>query len=165
MKNILLLRHAKSDWYSDAKSDFERPLNDRGKKDAPLIGLEIAKREIIPDHILSSPAKRAKQTTEAIIKNTNYKGNVEYVDDFYFGSIYEILDVLKCLNSSVDRIMLVGHNPTWEQMAENLIDGNVEIEMSTASLISLNVSIHTWEELKFGICQFNWLLKPKMLKN
>lgn len=165
MKQILIMRHAKSDWYSGAESDFKRPLNERGERDAPRMGLEILKREIVPDHILSSPAKRAFDTAKAVADESGFMGKIKKVDDFYFGSLGEVLTHLKNLDNSIKRVLVVGHNPTWGQLAEKLVDGNIEIEMSTASLVSVDANIENWNDLELGRCQFNWLLKPKMLED
>ena len=159
-----MLRHAKSDWYSDANTDFERPLNKRGKTDAPRMGEEIMERGIVPDHILSSPAKRAVSTAKRVAKSSGYKGKIEFLDDFYFGAIADIIDHVRKLDNSIKRVMLVGHNPIWEQISEKLIDGNYDIEMPTASLVSIDIEIDSWQELTMGIGKFNWILNPKMLQ-
>lgn len=157
------MRHAKSDWFSDANSDFKRPLNDRGLKDAPRMGKEILAREIVPDHILTSTAKRAVDTAQAVADNSGYTGKIEKVDDFYFGFIEDIMAHLKSLDNSINRVLIVGHNPTWGQLAESLADGNIEIEMSTASLVSIDANIENWNSLELGRGRFNWMLSPKML--
>lgn len=165
MKNILIMRHAKSDWYSDADSDFKRPLNDRGKRDAPRMGKEILNRNIVPDHILTSTAKRALATTQAVAINSDFNGQIEKVDDFYFGFMGDILTHLKSLDNSINRVLIVGHNPTWEQLSEKLVDGNIEISMPTASIVSIDANIDNWNDLELGMCKFNWFLTPKMLKD
>ncbi len=163
MKNILILRHAKSDWLPDTKSDFERPLTSRGKNDAPKIGKAILDKEIVPDHILSSPAKRAVETIEAVAKACNYKHEIEFVNDFYMSSINTIFEHIKNLNNSIDRVLLVGHNPIWELLSMILIKNNIEIEMTTANLISIDLPIDNWKDISNRQGKFNWQLKPKQL--
>jgi phosphohistidine phosphatase len=159
------MRHAKSDWYSDAETDFKRPLNERGERDAPRMGKEIRNRDLVPDHILSSRAKRAAETAKAVADQSGFTGIIEWVDDFYFGSMGEILAHIKKLDNSFKRVLIVGHNPTWEQLAERLVKGNIEINMSTASLVSVDAVIENWSDLELGKCHFNWLLNPKMLND
>src|SRR4029434_8634311 len=75
MKTLFLIRHAKSSWDDAALSDKDRPLDDRGKRDAPKMGKRLAKRDVKPDLILSSPAVRARTTAEIIAKKLDYKRN------------------------------------------------------------------------------------------
>jgi len=80
MKTLLLLRHAKSSWDNPAHSDHQRPLNERGQRDAPRVGALMANEQLLPDLILSSTAQRARQTTERVIELSGYQGQVEYLD-------------------------------------------------------------------------------------
>ena len=84
MKHLLLVRHAKSSWDDFSIKDFDRPLNERGKKDAPMMAKRLLKRDIMIDAFISSPAKRARKTAEAFVKE--YKGNKDHIillEDLY----------------------------------------------------------------------------------
>jgi phosphohistidine phosphatase len=95
MKTLFLIRHAKSSWESTALPDKDRPLNDRGKRDAPKMGKRLAKRDVKPDLILSSPARRALTTAEIIAKKLNYKRRDIVVDDrLYAGAVRDLLNVV-----------------------------------------------------------------------
>ena len=83
MKTLLILRHAKSSWKDDSLPDHDRPLNKRGKQDAPLVGRLDSRKDLMPDLILSSTAKRARATVELVAEESNYQGEIEYSRDLY----------------------------------------------------------------------------------
>src|SRR5437899_10475758 len=92
MKTLFLVRHAKSSWDDTALPDKDRPLNDRGKRDAPKMGERLAKRDVKPDLILSSPARRALTTAEIIAKKLDYKRKDIVADDrLYAGEADDLL--------------------------------------------------------------------------
>src|SRR5450631_3680242 len=112
MKTLILVRHAKSSWEDAALPDKERPLNERGKRDAPDMGKRLAKRDVKPELILSSPARRAFATAKIIAKSLGYKLKNIVVDDrLYPGAADEILNSIHRLDKQLDRVMIVGHNP------------------------------------------------------
>jgi len=101
MKTLFLIRHAKSSWEYTALPDKDRPLNDRGKRDAPKMGKRLAKRDVKPDLILSSPARRALTTAEFIAKKLNYKRKDIVVDDrLYAGAVHDLLNVVHKLGDA-----------------------------------------------------------------
>ena len=121
MKTLFLIRHAKSSWDDTALADKDRPLNDRGKRDAPKMGERLAKRRVKPDLILSSPATRALTTAEIIAKKLDYKRKNIVVDDrLYAVEADELLDVIRQLGDKVERVMLIGHNPELTELAHRL---------------------------------------------
>jgi len=121
MKTLFLIRHAKSSWDNTALADKDRPLNDRGKRDAPKAGERLAKRRVKPDLILSSPATRALATAEIIAKKLDYKRRNIVVDDrLYAVEAEELLDVIRQLDDSAERVMLIGHNPELTELAHRL---------------------------------------------
>src|SRR5438094_9352940 len=118
MKTLFLIRHAKSSWDDTALPDKDRPLNDRGKRDAPKMGKRLAKRDVKPDLILSSPAKRALTTAEIIAKKLDYKLKDIVVDDrLYAGAVNDLLNVVHKLGDKLERVMLFGHNPELTEFA------------------------------------------------
>jgi len=163
MKNILIMRHAKSDWSDHSLSDFERPLNKRGKKAAPRMAEEIKRLNIIPDAIVSSPAKRAKMTAKIVAKDMNFASDILWDSDFYFGSASNYLKALYSFSDEIERVLLIGHNPTVEDLVHSLSDTRVYLDMPTAALVSLSIDIKTWKELSEHSCKFDWIIKPKEL--
>jgi bisphosphoglycerate-dependent phosphoglycerate mutase len=106
MKTLFLIRHAKSSWDDTALPDKDRPLNDRGKRDAPKMGKRLAKRDVKPDLILSSPAKRALTTAEIIAKKLDYKLKDIVVDDrLYAGAVHDLLNVIHKLGDKPKRVI------------------------------------------------------------
>jgi phosphohistidine phosphatase len=145
IKTLLILRHAKSSWKSAELSDHDRPLNNRGKRDAPRIGRKLSKEGLIPQLIISSPAVRAYSTAEMVAKACGYDGEIT-VDSLLYGSVYtEYLKVLKIQNDQYDVIMLVGHNPHSEQLLEKLTGEMVP--MPTCSVANVSLYIRKWKDV------------------
>jgi len=161
MKNLLILRHAKSDWSQPYTSDYDRPLNERGKKDAPLIGEEIFRRKIVPQIILSSTAKRAKRTAEKVSQSFNYQGKIVWMEKFYFGDEDDIIKALQTIESQYERVMIVGHNPTLENLVALLTSSKMDIELPTASLVSIDFNFEAWNKLTLNSGEFKFIIKPR----
>ncbi len=171
MKTVLLLRHAKSDWGNPGLADFERPLAKRGLKDAPRMGYVLADFEAVPDKILASPARRAKQTAEMAAKACGYKKSIAWQDSFYGGGSDALINTLKTLPDAVERAMLVGHNPTMEETVATLLLGygsrwnqGFEIRFPTAALACLDLDIMEWADLEPGDATLRWFLIPRLVK-
>ena len=99
MKTIILVRHAKSSWKDPGLNDFDRPLNKRGKKNAPLMGQKLKERQVMPDLVLSSPAKRARKTATAIAKAVGYpKKRIVFDDNMYHGGARYLFEMIKNLD-------------------------------------------------------------------
>jgi len=163
MKTLLLMRHAKSSWKDHKLTDIERPLNKRGKKDAPRMGNLIKEKELQPQVILSSPALRAKQTIELFSDNLDYKGKVEYLDGFYLAEPVVYADALRALPDSIERVMVVGHNPGLEGLVQ-ILSGQVE-SLPTAAIAYIVLPISHWSELSSDTRgEIIELWKPRDLK-
>jgi phosphohistidine phosphatase len=160
MKNILIMRHAKSDWGAGQK-DFERPLNKRGEEAALFMGEYLRKLNKIPDLIISSPAERAKSTTFFVKSSLNYKGKILWNPNYYYGDESNMLDSLYELDNDIDCVLLVGHNPTVENFVTNLT--TIFSQMSTANIVSIIANIDSWSNLKLYDNQLEWHLRPKNL--
>ena len=120
-RTLFLVRHAKSSWDDVALTDKERPLADRGKRDAPMMGKRLAKRQVRPDLILSSPARRALSTAEIIAKELNYRAEDIVVDDRLYATEAEtLLGVIGDLSDKLKCVMLFGHNPEFTDLAHRL---------------------------------------------
>lgn len=145
MKELMIMRHAKSSWKDSELSDHERPLNKRGKKDAPLMGKKLKKESIIPQIILSSSAVRCQMTVEALVEEINFKGEIKYLDLLYMAELETIVDILKDLPEDFKRVMLVGHNPGLEGMVQ-LLGGKID-SMPTAAIAYIILPIKKWKDL------------------
>ncbi|HLE52187.1 MAG TPA: histidine phosphatase family protein [Anaerolineales bacterium] len=145
LKSLLILRHAKSSWDEPGLADIDRPLNKRGKRDAPHIGFLLREEGIVPDLILCSPALRARKTAEAVAENCGFEGEIEIQDSFYPGHPADYLEVVGHLPDQYLCVMVVGHNPGLEELLTTLTDESVALP--TAALAQISLPIHTWRDL------------------
>lgn len=145
MKQLLVLRHAKSSWKDMALSDFDRPLNKRGYRDGPRMGMLLAEQGLIPDQIISSAAKRARLTAEAVAENCGYEKEIDVTRILYMAMPYDYISVLQQVGDSTDLVMVVGHNPGIEQFVEDLVDE--WHRMPTAALAYIILPVDHWQSL------------------
>ena len=164
MKTLLILRHAKSSWKHPEWTDHDRPLNKRGKRDAPCMGKLLRTQGLVPDLIISSTAKRARSTAKIVARKSGYKEEVELTPRFYLASPSEYISVLTRLSDDYERVMVVGHNPGMEELVERLT-GELEI-MTTAALAQVLLSIDQWSQLDEETAgELAHLWRPKELIN
>lgn len=145
MKTLLILRHAKSSWGDPELPDHDRPLAKRGKRDAPRVGQLLRKEGLTPDLILSSTAKRACKTAEAVAEESGYEGEIELCGEFYPGAPEDYVAVLRRLPDEERRVMVVGHNPGLEELLETLTGETAALP--TAALAQLALPIEHWKDL------------------
>ena len=162
MKTLLLLRHAKSSKDDAALRDFDRPLNDRGKDDAKLIGRFIRESSITPDLVISSPAKRATKTTELVLKSAGLNINVAFDERIYEADVHRLLAVVSQIEPAASVVMLVGHNPGFEDLVEMLAGRTTSLP--TASLAQIDLTVEEWNKVRAGAGKLKWLVTPKDLK-
>ena len=143
MKTLFLVRHAKSSWDDTALPDKDRPLNDRGKRDAAKMGERLAKIDVKPDLILSSPARRALTTAEIVAKKLDYKLKNILVDDrLYAVDADDLLDVIRKLGDKSKRVMLFGHNPELTELAHRL--SSKITRMPTCAVAEFTFDAKSW---------------------
>jgi phosphohistidine phosphatase len=145
MKTLLILRHAKSSWKKPGLADHDRPLNKRGKRDAPRVGQLIEQEDLVPDLIITSTATRARVTAEVVAENSGYEGEIRPERSFYMGYPEAYLEVLRQLPDEIRTVMVVGHNPGLEELLEELV---MEPErLPTAALARVDLPVYSWQEL------------------
>ena len=160
MKQIFLLRHAKSSWDNSNLSDFERPLANRGIRDAKKLCNFLKENEFRLDRVLCSNATRAKETFDLIADGFNFKINkATYSDELYFGDTTNIINNLKKLDESFKNILIVGHNPMLHSLVESLI--NEKIARFTTCNLAIMLYEGDWIELNSHECSLKSLIKPK----
>jgi phosphohistidine phosphatase len=147
MKTLLLMRHAKSSWKESNIPDHDRPLNRRGKHDAPLMGRLLRDQKMNLDLIISSTALRAVTTANLIAKAVRYKGKIILDKSIYNAEPTDLLTLLSNSSDEYNNILLVGHNPTVEETVQ-MITNSPEITMATCAIAHLTLSIDTWTDLK-----------------
>src|SRR6266550_4389939 len=146
MKTLFLIRHAKSSRDNTALADKDRPLNDRGKREAPRMGKRLAKRRVKPDLILSSPATRALATAEIIAKKLDYKPRNIVVDDrLYAVEAEQLLDVIRQLDDGAKRVMLIGHNPELTELAHRL--SSKITHLPTCAVAEFKFNVKSWSNI------------------
>jgi phosphohistidine phosphatase len=145
MKTLLLLRHAKSSWKQPELNDHDRPLNKRGKKEAPKVGKYLKANDLVPDMILSSTARRAHETAQAVAEESGFENEIELNQDLYMSEPACYLDILQRLPDSAKRVLVVGHNPDLDELLTLLTDVNEH--MTTAALAQIDLPISSWNEL------------------
>lgn len=153
------MRHAKSSWANSSLDDFDRPLNDRGIQDAPRMGKWIQEKELTPDLILSSTANRAKSTAEMVAESSAYQSEIRFHDYLYHGSPRDYFRALKVLSVTIDRCMVIGHNPGLENLVEHLT-GEFET-MPTAAIANVSLPITDWEDIDQADGQLLDIWRPK----
>ncbi|WP_103664053.1 SixA phosphatase family protein [Gracilimonas amylolytica] len=167
MKQILLLRHAKSSWSEPGLSDFERPLAERGLNDAPRMGQFVREIGYQPAVIYSSPAKRAVQTTKLFSESAEMsEDQIQWNEDLYYGSMKDYIEQIQAASDEHERLMMVGHNPIIENTA-GLLAGSehkIAVRMPTAALVCLESFANSWGEVMQGTCQIKWMMIPKILR-
>lgn len=126
-------------------SDHDRPLNKRGKREAPQMGKLLKDKELLPDVILSSTARRARDTAQIAAEKCGYEGEIRYIPDLYRADVEDFLGILQGLEDRFDTAMLVGHNPDLEMLLSALT--GEEESLSTAALAQVELPIHSWKEL------------------
>ena len=146
-KTLLLMRHGKSSWKDKKIPDYERPLKKRGKAASSEIGKILRENELIPQAIFSSPALRASETAEIVAKESGFPGKVTFIDSFYMAEPDVYINYLKGLDDSLERVMIVSHNPGLEAFMQ-LLDGRLEA-LPTGSMVYLCLNINHWSDLSF----------------
>ena len=146
MKQIIFVRHAKSSWSDMSLRDIDRPLNNRGNRDAPFMG-KIMSEKITPDLIMTSPALRAKTTALIFAKQMNYPIDRVVVEPIIYGaSLREILWLVQSLDNSFNTVLFFGHNPTFTEVANHF--GAMELfNLPTCGIVEVRYDGDDWMKL------------------
>ena len=144
MKTLMIMRHAKAS-HDEGLDDFDRPLTERGERDATRMGEWLRKEGRVPEIILASPALRARSTAEWVRKAAGHAGEVEARDEFYPGEPKDYLNVLRERGNSTERVMVVGHNPGVEGLVQQLC--RTSVEMPTSAIVEIGMEIGSWGKI------------------
>ena len=159
MKKLFLMRHAKSSWVNADLADFYRPLNERGQKAAPFMGELMRKNQILPDLIISSPARRAKQTAIFVKESAQIKQEIQFDERIYEASPHKLLYILSEVADKLESVLIVGHNPGMEGLLK-ILTGEIQ-SMPTAALAIIELDINSWSEIKADSGKLIKLIRPK----
>ena len=165
MKTLLLLRHAKSSWEYPELQDRERPLNKRGKKDAPKMGKWLKNNFPTPDLILTSHSVRTLATISKVGKELGLKGK-DYLTEprLYHASPSTLWDIVRSLPDHVNTAILVGHNPGFTEFANQLCPSHVVENIPTCGAYALRINCSKWKEAHEDLTEFLFFQYPKNLK-
>ncbi len=161
MKRLLVMRHAKSDW-THAVPDHDRPLNDRGARNAPAMGKALAAMGAVPDHVLTSTAVRAATTVELAAEAGGWNCRIERRPGLYGASAHETLEELLDVDDEHDTVMVVGHQPTWGMLVFELTGARAQIR--TATVAGIDLGIPSWAQAPRARGELAFLLQPRMLE-
>jgi phosphohistidine phosphatase len=160
MKRLMILRHAKSDWNAGASSDHARPLNRRGTDAAMTIGRVLTKIGEAPDLIYTSSALRARETAMLATQAGDWDAEMVELDELYGTSARAALAIAAGAPDNVERLMLVGHQPTWGNLIHKLTGASVAMKTATVAGVELHMDI--WEHAPEAMGSLTYLLQPRL---
>ncbi len=161
MKTLYLVRHAKSSWKYPNLDDFERPLNKRGRKNAPFMGKILKKLKVTPDLVISSPANRAAMTARIISATINYPlENIVYSEAIYEFSEDALIRVINKIDDSVNSSMVVGHNPAINGLANYIGDQPIS-NIPTCGICCVDLDISSWFNIGKNCGKISFFEYPK----
>lgn len=158
------MRHAKSSWNDSSLRDYERPLNSRGKRDAPRMGQFLKEKGLIPDQIFSSPAVRAKATILHVVRELGLDEEaIAWTEDLYFSGANAYIEAIQNADEESQIVMTTGHNPMTEQIVELLAGNRRGLRMPTAAIACFESDAESWDLVSPANCRLLWLQVPKEL--
>ena len=161
MKQLLLVRHAKSDWGDPSLDDFERPLNGRGKRDAPAMAERLKEKDVKIDAFISSPAKRAKKTATIFAEAYKVKkDDIDFRDELYGAGEKVFFDVISKANNDDKCIAIFSHNPGITDFANQLTDTRVD-NIPTAGVFAIKADCKKWKDFADAKKEFWFFDYPK----
>ena len=162
-KTLLLVRHAKSSWDDPTLSDFDRPLNDRGKRDAPVMAHRLLDNKIKIDVFISSPAKRASRTARTFAKEyKRKKDEIIYKTELYGAGEHEFFDVIGKIDDDFDNAALFSHNPGLTDLANKLTETRID-NIPTCGVFAVRSNAKSWAEFKNSKKEFWFFDYPKAI--
>jgi phosphohistidine phosphatase len=166
MKTLYVVRHAKSSWDDLNSADFERGLNERGKRDAPRIGKRLKDKGIQPDVMVSSPAKRALSTAKRLAEILKYpKEKIKTESKLYHANDDSILSVVQNIKDKHDIVLLFGHNPGLTDFVNAIADVEINIDnVPTCGVVAFSLQVDSWKNVNWKSGKFLFFDYPKALK-
>jgi phosphohistidine phosphatase len=146
MKQLYLVRHAKSSWENHLLADIDRPLSTKGKRDAPIIGNILKEKKIMPDIIISSNAKRAFTTAKIIAEKLGYSHKIEVNKSIYEATTQNLLDVITSIDDKFNSAMIFGHNPGLTVLT-GFITNEFVNNMPTSAVAIIELSVNFWKDV------------------
>ncbi len=171
MRRLLLLRHAKSSWAEPGASDHARPLNRRGQEAAPRIGAYLNRHKLVPDRVLCSTAKRARETWELVAAEMRAAPDTTYVERLYDAAPRTLFDVFRHADPAAQSVLVVSHNPGLQEVATDLIAAGdlddrerLREKLPTGGLVVIDFAIADWSKLHTRSGRLERFVVPRMLE-
>lgn len=142
MIKLVVMRHAKSDWNAGAQTDHERPLNERGQREAPEVGRKLAARGFVPDFVLSSDSTRTTETFEGM-RGAFPDVPIRFVKELYHAGLSQVRALADTVPTDAKTVMVLGHNPGWQDMVAELTGEDLEMKTSYAAVLESDANTLT----------------------
>lgn len=159
MKTLFILRHAKSSWDDPDLPDFDRPLNKRGLQAAPFVGSLMRERRLHVDLILSSPARRARETAALVKEAADFSAEIRHDERIYEASPMSLLYLVAESDDALESVLLIGHNPGLEGLVKILTGGG--LSMPTAALAEIELNVDSWSKIAAESGKLKSSVRPK----
>lgn len=161
VKTLYLLRHAKSSWNDASLRDFDRPLNERGRSDAPSIGKHLASENLIDPLVICSPSLRTRETAELVLRYANLQVEPRFDERIYEASLRDLLQVVSEIEDEKQTAILIGHNPGFEELLA-FLSGETR-SMPTCALAKIVFDVASWKDVKASNGTLESFVTPKVL--
>ncbi|WP_407524668.1 histidine phosphatase family protein [Lacibacter sp. MH-610] len=163
MKKLLIIRHAKSSWANSNESDFERPLNDRGRMNAPEMAERLVKRKVLPDVIISSAAKRTVETSLLMMKQLGLQQQqLIKKQELYLATPETILETILSLDDAWQTAAIIAHNPGVTDFVNSICEVKVD-DMPTCAVYAVQIKTDSWKNFSTAAKEFLFFEYPKLL--
>ncbi|NRB73747.1 MAG: histidine phosphatase family protein [Verrucomicrobiales bacterium] len=164
MKQLLVIRHGKSSWDMNGLSDHDRPLNERGLRDAPRMAAALKENGLVPGHIASSTAVRAATTARMLAEGLGYpEDQIAFDRSIYLASPLEMLRVIQQFDESVETALIFGHNPGMHELVNQFASSDWIDSFPTLAVGWLKLDIEFWGEADFGCGSLEAMMTPRLL--
>jgi len=162
MKTLFLIRHAKSDWTFNLP-DFERPLNARGLRNAPMMAERLRQYKTTPDVLVSSPAKRALTTAQFFAQTLKIPANqIQLEEHIYEADVHTLLKLINTFDNHTSTVALFGHNPGISLLAAYLCP-EFHDQLPTCAMVHLAFETDNWAEISGDSAHLKWFTYPKLV--
>lgn len=161
MRTLYLLRHAKSSWNDASLRDFDRPLKERGREAARLIGQHLASEKLNVPLVISSPALRTRETAKIVLERSKLSAEERFDERIYEASLRDLLQVITEISDDKHVVILIGHNPGLEELSA-FFTGEGR-RMPTCALAKIKLDVASWKDVKAGEGSLEWFITPKEL--
>ena len=162
MKTLIIIRHSKSSWKDHSLSDFDRPLNKRGKKDAKKMSSELSEKIKKVDLLLSSSSKRTTQTSNYFLDSIDVRSNI-FSENLYHSSSDLIFDFVLKINNKYNKTIIVGHNPGLTNIVNKLTNLKLD-NLPTSGIVIIVFDVDNWKKINYKSGLVEWIKFPKDLK-